>query len=283
MTNTKNTPIESLEDHYPFRVVTYRLRRGSGGAGLHPGGDGIERDLQVLEDCTVSLITERRASRPWGLAGGGPGARGENWRLPGGDESRAERLPDKCTVPLRAGDVVRMLTPGGGGWGGPADAAVEEPAPVVELVPMEDPELAAFLARSRGDYLTELMDHGMTPEAASAKVDAEQSAAFPDGRPADGHQVFAVRRGDEPVGHLWLGPAPDGAPGSWWVWEVTIDEAAQGQGIGRRTMELAEVEARRAGATSLGLSVAGANLRARRLYESLGYEPVTTHMRKPLE
>ena len=73
----------------------------------------------MLEDCTVSLITERRVSRPWGLAGGGPGAVGENWLLPGGDESEADRLPDKCTVRLRAGDVLRMLTPGGGGWGIP--------------------------------------------------------------------------------------------------------------------------------------------------------------------
>lgn len=68
---------------------------------------------------TVSLITERRVSQPWGLAGGEPGAVGENWLLPGGDESSAERLPDKCTIRLRAGDVLRMLTPGGGGWGHP--------------------------------------------------------------------------------------------------------------------------------------------------------------------
>ncbi len=74
-------------------------------------------------DSTLSLITERRVSQPWGLAGGGPGAVGENWLLPGGDESRAERLPDKCTVELKAGDVVRMLTPGGGGWGEPAEGA----------------------------------------------------------------------------------------------------------------------------------------------------------------
>jgi N-methylhydantoinase B/oxoprolinase/acetone carboxylase alpha subunit len=120
MTNTKNTPIEALERTFPLRVLRYRLRRGSGGAGRAPGGDGIERDLQVLEDCTVSLITERRVSRPWGLWGGEPGAPGENWLLPDGDESRAERLLDKCTVRLRAGDVLRMLTPGGGGWGPPA-------------------------------------------------------------------------------------------------------------------------------------------------------------------
>ena len=119
MTNTKNTPIEALERAFPLRVLRYRLRRGSGGAGLAPGGEGIERDLQVLEDVTVSLITERRVSRPPGLAGGDDGATGENWLLPAGDEDRAERLPDKCTIRLVAGDVLRMATPGGGGWGAP--------------------------------------------------------------------------------------------------------------------------------------------------------------------
>jgi N-methylhydantoinase B/oxoprolinase/acetone carboxylase alpha subunit len=117
MTNTRNTPIEALERAFPLRVLRQRLRRGSGGAGSAPGGEGIERDLQVLEDVTVSLITERRVSQPWGLAGGEPGAVGENWLLPGGDEGRAERLADKCTIQLRAGDVLRMMTPGGGGWG----------------------------------------------------------------------------------------------------------------------------------------------------------------------
>lgn len=117
MTNTKNTPIEALERAFPLRVLRQRLRRGSGGAGSAPGGEGIERDLQVLVDATVSLITERRVSQPWGLAGGEPGAVGENWLLPAGDENRAERLPDKCTIQLKAGDVLRMLTPGGGGWG----------------------------------------------------------------------------------------------------------------------------------------------------------------------
>ena len=98
----------------------------SGGVGLADGGDGIERDLLMLEDATVSLITERRVSQPWGLWGGEAGATGENWLLPGGDESRASRLPDKCTIRLLAGDVLRMLTPGGGGWGRP-------PGPVTGL------------------------------------------------------------------------------------------------------------------------------------------------------
>ena len=119
-TNTRNTPIEALERAFPMRVLRQRLLRGGGGVGWSAGGEGIERDLQVLVDATVSLITERRVSRPWALAGSEPGGVGENWLLPGGDEARAERLPDKCTVQPKAGDVLRMLTPGGGGWGAPA-------------------------------------------------------------------------------------------------------------------------------------------------------------------
>jgi N-methylhydantoinase B/oxoprolinase/acetone carboxylase alpha subunit len=117
MTNTMDTPVEAFERSYPMRVRRYGLRRGSGGAGRWPGGDGIVREIEVLVPTTASLVTERRTSRPWGLDGGSPGAAGENWLLPGGDERRAERLADKCTVRLSAGDVLRILTPGGGGMG----------------------------------------------------------------------------------------------------------------------------------------------------------------------
>jgi N-methylhydantoinase B/oxoprolinase/acetone carboxylase alpha subunit len=119
MTNTADTPVEALERSLPLRIRRYALRVGSGGAGTYQGGDGIERELEVLEDTVVSLVTERRISAPWGLAGGGPGAVGENWLLPGGDESRATRLADKVTVTLRRGDVLRLRTPGGGGYGPP--------------------------------------------------------------------------------------------------------------------------------------------------------------------
>ncbi len=119
MTNTRNTPIESIERAIPVRVRVYKLREGSGGAGLSPGGEGIWREIELLEATTVSLICERQHSRPWGLAGGEPGAPGESWLLPGGDESRARRLRDKCTIRAEPGDVLRMLTPGGGGWGSP--------------------------------------------------------------------------------------------------------------------------------------------------------------------
>jgi N-methylhydantoinase B/oxoprolinase/acetone carboxylase alpha subunit len=119
MTNTRNTPVEALERSFGLRVRRYSLRRGSGGRGRWPGGEGIERDLEALEPVTVSLVTDRRVSRPWGLAGGEPGRQGENWLLPGGDEGRARPLPPKVTLELGPGDVLRMRTPGGGGYGPP--------------------------------------------------------------------------------------------------------------------------------------------------------------------
>ena len=119
MTNTRDTPTEALERAYPLRVLRYRLRRGSGGRGTWAGGDGIERVIQVLEPTTLSLVTERRVTPPWGLAGGEPGAVGENWLWPGGDVAQRRPLPDKVTVALGAGDAVQVLTPGGGGWGAP--------------------------------------------------------------------------------------------------------------------------------------------------------------------
>jgi N-methylhydantoinase B len=118
MTNTLNTPIEALERAYPVRVRRLRLRSGSGGAGRYRGGEGIERDLEVLAPAVLSLITERRRSRPYGLDGGAAGASGENWivRANGG---QTDPLPDKVTCRVEAGDVVRVLTPGGGGYGSP--------------------------------------------------------------------------------------------------------------------------------------------------------------------
>ena len=115
MTNTENTPIEALDTHYPFRVERYTLRRGSGGDGRFPGGEGIEREILFLADATLSLMGERRRHRPWGLAGGEPGATGEDWLIK--LDGRRERLPAKATVPVSTGDRLVVLTPGGGGWG----------------------------------------------------------------------------------------------------------------------------------------------------------------------
>ncbi len=116
MTNTLNTPVEALEYAYPIRVRRYEVRRGSGGAGRHRGGDGIRRDLEALAPARLSLLTERRRFPPYGLAGGSPGAPGRNLLLREGEE---RELPGKGTVELRAGDVVSVRTPGGGGHGPP--------------------------------------------------------------------------------------------------------------------------------------------------------------------
>jgi N-methylhydantoinase B len=110
MSNTLITPVEALELSYPLRVERWHLREGSGGAGAHRGGDGVVRELRVLEDCRLSVLAERRARAPRGAAGGADGEPGRT--LVNGDEQ-----PAKVTRELRAGDVVRIETPGGGGYG----------------------------------------------------------------------------------------------------------------------------------------------------------------------
>jgi N-methylhydantoinase B len=110
MSNTLATPVEALEQQYPLRVERWALRRGSGGGGRHRGGDGVVRELRVLEDCRLSILSERRARGPRGAEGGADGAPGRN-RLNG------EELPAKVTLDVRADDVISIETPGGGGHG----------------------------------------------------------------------------------------------------------------------------------------------------------------------
>lgn len=114
MTNTRNSSIEVLEMHYPLRITTYAVRDNSGGVGHFRGGHGLVREWQVLEACHLSLLTERRASAPYGLQGGNSGARGINRLLRNGCWSE---LPAKGSVRLEQGDIVRIETPGGGGFG----------------------------------------------------------------------------------------------------------------------------------------------------------------------
>ena len=110
MSNTLNTPVEALELSYPLRVERYELRRGSGGAGRFPGGDGVIRELRVLEACRLSLLTQRRELAPHGAAGGADG-------IPGRNLLNGEELPAFATVDLEPGDLLRIETPGGGGYG----------------------------------------------------------------------------------------------------------------------------------------------------------------------
>ncbi|HTR60265.1 MAG TPA: hydantoinase B/oxoprolinase family protein [Candidatus Binataceae bacterium] len=114
MTNTLNTPIEALEAYYPMRITEYRIRRGSGGRGKARGGDGLIRELECLVESNVSLLTERRSLRPWGLAGGGEGAAGANYLVRG---RKLTKLAAKTNLTAQPGDRVRIETPGGGGWG----------------------------------------------------------------------------------------------------------------------------------------------------------------------
>jgi N-methylhydantoinase B len=110
MSNTLSTPVEALELQYPLRVERYGLRLGSGGTGDHRGGDGVVRELQVLEDCRLSIISERRAHAPQGEQGGNAGQAGRNLL-------NGEPIPAKATCDVVAGDVVTIETPGGGGFG----------------------------------------------------------------------------------------------------------------------------------------------------------------------
>jgi N-methylhydantoinase B len=112
MSNTLSTPTEALELAYPIRVERNALRLGSGGAGHHRGGDGVVRELRVLEPCRLSIVSERRRHAPQGRKGGAPGAPGRNFL-------NGEELPAKVTRALEPGDVVRIETPGGGGYGSP--------------------------------------------------------------------------------------------------------------------------------------------------------------------
>lgn len=117
MTNTRNTPIESLEHAYPLHVVRTRIRRGSGGAGRRRGGDGIERVLEMGADVRVTVIAERRARGPFGLAGGQPGRTGQTRVQREGVNMRANTLPAKFTIDLPKGAVLTVASPGGGGHG----------------------------------------------------------------------------------------------------------------------------------------------------------------------
>jgi N-methylhydantoinase B len=115
MTNSLNTPVEALEFFYPFRVRKYAYRRHSGGKGRHGGGDGLIREIELLVPSQITILSDRRITRPYGLAGGEPGLPGRN-RIHR-KNGRLEALPGKCNIHGEPGDVLSIETPGGGGWG----------------------------------------------------------------------------------------------------------------------------------------------------------------------
>jgi len=115
MTNSLNTPAEALEYAYPLRVRKYSLRAGSGGEGEFRGGDGIVREIEVLTDCEVTLLADRRSRGPWGLSGGADGAPGKTFITR--SDGSVDEMPAKFSTRLRSGERIRIETPGGGGWG----------------------------------------------------------------------------------------------------------------------------------------------------------------------
>jgi 5-oxoprolinase (ATP-hydrolysing) len=117
MTNSRLTDPEVLEWRYPVRVRRFEIRRGSGGAGRHRGGDGVIREIELLEPMQAAILSNRRRVAPFGLRGGEPGARGRNYVIR--NDGRIEELPATAAVELAAGERFVIETPGGGGWGSP--------------------------------------------------------------------------------------------------------------------------------------------------------------------
>jgi len=115
MTNTLNTPVEALEMNYPFRIKRYQLRGGSGGEGKHRGGEGVIREYEILLPCTITMLSERRETAPWGLCGGENGKVGRNILIT--TEQEEIILPSKFSRGFKAGECLRIETPGGGGYG----------------------------------------------------------------------------------------------------------------------------------------------------------------------
>ena len=134
MTNSLNSPVEVLEHAYPVRVRRYSFRTGSGGAGKFRGGDGLIKEVELLTDAQVGILSDRRARGPYGLAGGSSGSPGRNFLItpsqrrkgsaspqPGPRIAKSQQrpLPAKCALYAEAGSIIRIETPGGGGWGYP--------------------------------------------------------------------------------------------------------------------------------------------------------------------
>jgi N-methylhydantoinase B/oxoprolinase/acetone carboxylase alpha subunit len=134
MSNTRNTPIEAIEHYLPIRIRQYALRKGSGGAGHYPGGEGILREYEMLTDTSITLLSERRVSHPYGAQGGEPGGCGRNSVIRA--DGSVEPVAAKARFELKAGDRLRIESPGGGGFGSPN--AGDVPVESIQVVARDD-------------------------------------------------------------------------------------------------------------------------------------------------
>lgn len=151
------------------------------------------------------------------------------------------------------------------------------------LVPLPLHEFPAWLSASKTEYEADLIAAGATPGAAASQAANSLASAFPEGQPSLTNAVFnIVDETDTAVGYLWVGRDNSDDPTAWWIWDIVVDPAFRGRGLGREGMRLAEEYARSQGAATLGLNVFGFNTTARGLYESLGYETTSVKMRKQL-
>lgn len=153
----------------------------------------------------------------------------------------------------------------------------------IQLIPVSAQRFPAWLERSRNEYASDLIATGESPQEAHRRASESLEASFPENSPTADNAVFDVAdKTGVIVGYLWVGTDSSEDSRFWWVWDIVVDEEHRGKGLGRKAMKLAEDYARSQGAHTLGLSVFGFNHGARGLYESMGYETVTTKMRKHL-
>jgi GNAT superfamily N-acetyltransferase len=147
---------------------------------------------------------------------------------------------------------------------------------------MTDGEVGEFLRRLTAGLIADLTAAGIGEREAVTMADLQVAATFPDGRPPPQHHVCCLVHDDREVGHVWYGPDPAGMDGGWWLYELEVDQAHRGKGIGTDAVAFVEDEVRRQGGTSIGLRVFDHNIAARRTYERAGYRPISTWMRKVL-
>lgn len=153
----------------------------------------------------------------------------------------------------------------------------------IKLVPVSTAGFPQWLERSQNEYAADLITLGDTKEEAHERAAGTLRKSFPDGAPRPDNAVFdLVDHSGSTVGYVWVGRDNSDDPRSWWIWDIVVDPAHRGKGLGRSGMQLAEEYAHSQGATTLGLSVFGFNRAARGLYESLGYETTSVKMRKIL-